>query len=466
MAEGYRCGPHAGNSKLPRTWPVACHSSRVRFQLGSRDREILALAVPALGALIAEPLYVLADTAVVGNIGTEQLGGLSLATQIILIALALCIFLAYGTTAAVSRLIGAGQHDAAARQAIQSLWLAFGVGVAFAIAMFAFADPLLRLVQAKGAVLAEGKIYLRVSTFGIPAMLLMLAGVGYLRGLKDTKRPLVVALLTAAGNLVLEVVLIFGLGFGIGASALSTVVFQWVGAAMYLRWIAADVVSRGISIGPDLAVIRRLAVTGVDLFIRTAALRASFGVAAAVSASLGDVDLAANEIAFALWMFVALALDSVAIAGQALVGNFLGSGDTGEARAVSRRIIEWAVGLGVLALVLIIALRPWLPNVFSDDQDVVALAGFLLWFVAAMQPLNGLVFALDGILIGAGDLRFLAFAMPFAAAVFIPLAIAVALTNAGIGWLYAAIVLMMAVRASFLVVRFRGDRWLVTGAPT
>ena len=190
------------------------------FRTTRWDREILRLALPALGALIAEPLYILADTAVVGHLGTTQLAGLALASQVLLIIHALFIFLAYGTTAAVSRLVGAGDLREAAKQAVQGIWLAAVIGTILGAVTFVFAEPLLRLLGGEGETLDNAMIYLRVSLFGLPAMLMSLAGVGYLRGLQDTLRPLVVSLLTAAGNLILELALIYGLDFGIGASAL------------------------------------------------------------------------------------------------------------------------------------------------------------------------------------------------------------------------------------------------------
>ena len=372
------------------------------------DREIARLAVPALGALIAEPLYTLADTAVVGHLGTTHLGGLAVASQVLLGALSLFIFLAYGTTAAVGRLIGAGDHRRAAQQAVQGLWLAAAVGAVLAAAAYAFSDPLLRILGANGDVLAQGRIYLRISLFGLPAMLITLAGVGYLRGLQDTLRPLKVAVVTAGLNLALELVLIYGLGFGIGASALSTVVAQWLAASAYVWWIREAVAAHGVTLAPDRTIIARLAVVGLDLFLRTAALRASFTISVAVAARLGDVELAAHEVIYQLMFFLALALDAVAIAGQAMIGRYLGADEPDQARAAGRRMIEWGLASGLAATVVLLAARPWLPLVFSSDEVVLSLAGFLILHLAFLQPVNGVVFALDGVLIGAGDMRFLA----------------------------------------------------------
>ena len=432
------------------------------------DREIAHLAIPALGALVAEPLYVLADTAVVGNIGTAELAGVALAGQALLTFHAMMIFLAYGTTAAVARLLGAGRERDAALQAVQSLWIATGAGVVGAAVLWGATDPVITLLGGSGddadTIAGFASTYLRISVFGLPAMLIMLAAVGYLRGLQDTVRPLVVAVATAIANLVLELVLVFGLGYGVGASALSTVLAQWAGALVMLVWVGAAVRRHDVSIRPQFGLIARQAVVAGDLFLRTAALRGSFTIAVAAAARIGTVELAAHEIVFQLWFTVALALDAVAIAGQALMGRFLGAGDVVGARRVGNRMLAWGLVTGAVFTVVLLVLRPVLPEVFSDDPAVVALAGFLMVHLALMQPINGLVFTLDGILIGAGDMRFLAWAMIGAAALFVPLALAVPALDAGIGWLWGAIWVLMVARAVALSLRYRSDTWLVTGA--
>jgi len=436
------------------------------FSITGQDREIWRLALPAFGALIAEPLYVLADTAVVGNIGVDEAGGLAIASQLIVISLALFIFLAYGTTGAVARLLGAGKPAEAAHEAVQGLWLAFGVGLVFAASTWVFAAPLVRILGGDESpeVLGFAETYLQVSAFGLPAMLIMLAGVGYLRGLQDTTRPLVVAIVTALGNFVLEAWLIWGLGFSVGASALSTVIFQWIGASLYLWWIGRAVREHGVRLGPDLSVLRKLAVAGGDLFLRTLALRGSLTLALAVAARMGKIELAAHEIAFLIWSAAAYGLDAVAIAGQAMIGKSLGAEDAVEARAVGWRITQWGVLLGVVAAVLMIATRSFITQIFSNDAQVEQLAAWLMWFAALSQPINGVAFALDGVLIGAGDLRMLSRLMALSAAVFMPLAAAVWWTGAGIGWLWAALTVFMAVRAVTLLWRFRSPAWEIIGA--
>jgi putative MATE family efflux protein len=326
------------------------------------DREIFRLAVPAFGALIAEPLYVLADTAVVGHLGTAELGGLAVANGAILGAYALFIFLAYGTTAAVSRLIGAGEEGEAAHQAIQSVWLALVIGVVLVVLGLLSAEWIVDALGAEGAVRANALVYLRIGLFGVPAFLVTMAGAGYLRGLQNTAGPLIVALATATLNLVVEVVLIYGFDYGIGASAFATTTAQWVGAAVYVRWVVRAASGHGATLRPDGGVIRRLARFGVALLVRTAALRAAITLSTAVAARMGDVELAAQEIGFAVLTFLALGLDAVAIAGQAITGRLLGAEDADGARAAARRMVQWGVVLGIVVGALLFALHDPCPS--------------------------------------------------------------------------------------------------------
>ncbi len=428
------------------------------------DREILRLAVPALGALTAEPLYVLTDTAVVGHIGTPQLGGLALASSLLLIAFAIFIFLAYGTTSAVARLVGAGEHRRAAHQAVQGVWLALFVGVLAAIVGLFTAESLISLMGGKGEIATNALVYFRISLLGLPPMLVALAGVGYLRGLQDTRRPFYVAITTAVFNLVLELILINGFDYGIGASALSTVFAHWLSAGLFSWWIVQAVAAHDVQLTPHARTITRLAGAGLELMVRTTALRGGLLVTLAVAARIGDDDLAAHEVAFQLWSILALSLDAVAIAAQALIGQALGSGNADEARRLGRRILWWGWWAGVGLAVIVLVTSPIVPGIFSDDPAVTGLAGFLLLHVALWQPVNGIVFALDGVLIGAGDLRFLAYGMALASAVLVAGALIVLEVDAGIGWLWGAIGAWMTVRAATLLYRFWGSAWQVTGA--
>lgn len=429
------------------------------------DRQIMRLAVPAFGALVAEPVYILTDTAIVGHLGTEQLAGLAVASAILLSAYAILIFLAYGTTGTVARLIGAGAHREAAHQGVQGLWLGAGLGVVVGTVLALGAEPLVALFGAGGPVSDHAVTYLSISAVGMPAVLLTLAGTGYLRGLQDTRTPLLVAATTAIGNLVVELVLVYGADMGIAGSAWSTVGAQSCGAAVYVAMVTGAGRRLGAGLRPDPAALVAYARAGVALLVRTAALRAAFVLAALVAARIGTEDLAAYQIGFEVWALLALALDAIAIAGQAMTGRYLGAGDAATARLAAGRMIELSAMFGGVVAVALLAVRPWVGEVFTDDPQVVSLSAFVLLHVALMQPLNGVVFAIDGILIGAGDLRWLAQAMALCGVLFAVAAGAVLATGAGLGWLWGALWLLMTARAATLAYRFSQDRWLVLGAP-
>jgi putative MATE family efflux protein len=424
------------------------------------DREIWRLAIPALGALAAEPLYVLIDTGIVGHLGTPQLAGLGVATSLIVSAYWLFGFLAYGTTGTVARLIGAGDERRAAEQGVQGLWLGLLLGVAVALLGLAFAGPLVGVIGPSATVRPLALEYFRISMAGVPALLVVLAGTGYLRGAQDTRTPLVVTVATVVLNTALEVLFIYGFHWGLAGSAWGTVVAQSAGALWYVRVVTRS----GASLRPDPVALRRLFRLSFPLVVRTAALRGALLVSTAVVTRLGTRDIAAHQVAFELWMFLALVLDAIAIAGQALAGRLLGAGDVDRARAATRRMIELSIVVGGALALLVLALRPWLPALFSDDPAVQHLAAFILVFVAVQQPANGVTFAIDGILIGAGDLRYLAWAMVGAAAVYVPATLAVLALGWGIGWVWTAFSAMQVVRLATLVHRWRGDAWLVTGA--
>ena len=434
------------------------------------DRPIARLAIPALGTLVAEPLYVLADTAIVGHLGTSELAGLALATTVLLTMHGLLIFLAYGTTATVSRLIGAGDTSTAARMSIQAIWLAAALGVIVALLISVFATPLLRLLGGDGAALAAGHTYLTISALGVPFLLMTLAGAGTFHGRQDTRTPLVIALVSAGSNLVIEMVLIFGLGFGVGASALSTVLAQAGAAALYVTRTLGWARSLGVPLAPVASTLRQLLVAGQPLVLRNLALRGAFTLATAVAARIGEVELAAHQVGLQVWSTLALALDAVAIAGQALTGRWLGAGAADQARAAARRMVELDVGVGVVAAAFIIALRWPIAGVFSADPEVVATVAFVLVFVALSEPVNGFVFALDGILIGAGDLRYLGRAMAAVSAVFIVFAAGLLsrpdllVGRTGLAWLWILLAGFMALRGLAVWWRWRSDRWVVVGA--
>ncbi|MCB5163303.1 MATE family efflux transporter [Streptomyces bambusae] len=428
------------------------------------DREIFALAVPAFGALVAEPLFVMVDSAVVGHLGTAQLAGLGIAAALLTTAVSVFVFLAYATTAAVSRRVGAGDLRAAIRQGMDGIWLALLLGAAVVAATLPTAPALVSLFGASDSAAPHAVEYLRIASLGIPAMLVVLAATGVLRGLQDTRTPLYVALGGFTANAGLNVGLVYGVGLGIAGSAWGTVLAQWAMAAVYLAVVVRGARRQGASLRPDAAGIRACAQAGAPLLIRTLSLRAVLMIATAVAARLGDADIAAHQILLSLWSLLAFALDAIAIAGQAIIGRYLGAGDTEGARAVCRRMVQWGIVSGAALGVLVILARPLFIPLFTSDPAVHDALLPALLVVAVSQPVSGIVFVLDGVLMGAGDGPYLAWAMLITLAVFAPVALLIPVVGGGLTALWWAMTLMMLVRMATLQLRAHSGRWLVTGA--
>jgi putative MATE family efflux protein len=428
------------------------------------DREIVALAVPAFGALVAEPLFVMADSAIVGHLGTAQLAGLGIASALLTTAVSVFVFLAYATTAAVARRVGAGDLQAAIRQGMDGIWLALLLGAAVIAVVLPTAPSIVELFGASDTAAPYATTYLRISALGIPAMLVVLASTGVLRGLQDTKTPLYVAIAGFIANAVLNVGLVYGADLGIAGSAWGTVIAQCGMAAAYLVVVVRGARRHGASLRPDASGIRASAQAGVPLLVRTLSLRAILMIATAVAARLGDADIAAHQIILSLWSLLAFALDAIAIAGQAIIGRYLGADDTDGARQACRRMVEWGIAVGVALGVLVVLSRPLFLPLFTSDSTVKDAALPALVIVALSQPICGVVFVLDGVLMGAGDGPYLAKAMILTLMVFAPVALLVPTLGGGLTALWAAMTLMMTVRMLTLWLRSRSGRWLVTGA--
>lgn len=433
-------------------------------KFGEQDRRIVAVAVPAFFALVSEPLMLLADTAIVGRLGTAELGGLAVASSVLLTAVGLCVFLAYGSTATVGRLHGAGRERAAYDGAAGGLWLAAVLGVVIGVLVAATSGPVSRAFDSSAQVSEQAGTYLAISGAGIPAMLLVLAATGALRGVLDLRTPLLVTVLANVLNVVLSLALVHGLDLGIAGAAIGTAVAQWAAAA----WLVLVVVRRARAVGstgrPDVAGIVAAARDGMPLLARTATLRAALLLGTAVAATFGDAPLAAHQVATSLVSFLAFAMDAVAIAGQTLTGRTLGAGDADGTRALTRRMIGWGVGTGVVAGALLLALSPFVGGWFSTDPAVHEALVPALLVVALVQPISGVVFVLDGVLIGAGDGVYLAWAGLAVLAAYAPLALLAGSLGAGLVWLWAAYGIFQLARLVTLWLRQRGETWMVLGA--
>lgn len=428
------------------------------------DREIIALAVPAFGALVAEPLFVMADSAIVGHLGTAQLAGLGVASALLTTAVSVFVFLAYATTAAVARRVGAGDLQSAIRQGMDGIWLALLLGAAVIAVVLPTAPALVELFGASDTAAPYAITYLRISSLGIPAMLVVLASTGVLRGLQDTKTPLYVAIGGFVANGVLNVALVYGAGLGIAGSAWGTVLAQCAMAAVYLFVVVRGARRHGASLRPDAAGIRACAQAGAPLLVRTLSLRAILMIATAVAARLGDADVAAHQIILSLWSLLAFGLDAIAIAGQAIIGRYLGANDPQGARDVCRRMVQWGIASGIVLGGLVVLARPLFIPLFSSDSVVQDAALPALVVVAIAQPVCGIVYVLDGVLMGAGDGPYLAWAMLATLAVFLPVALLVPTFGGGLTAVWGAMTLMMTVRMVTLWLRTRSGRWVVTGA--
>ncbi|GGT25075.1 MATE family efflux transporter [Streptomyces atratus] len=428
------------------------------------DREIISLAVPAFGALVAEPLFVMVDSAVVGHLGTSQLAGLAVAAALLTTAVSVFVFLAYATTAAVARQVGAGDLASAIRQGMDGLWLALLLGIFVVAIMLPTAPWLVDVFGASDTAAPYATTYLRISSLGIPAMLVVMAATGVLRGLQDTRTPLYVAIGGFAANGALNAGLVYGAGLGIAGSAWGTVIAQIAMAAAYLVVVVRGARRHGASLRPDAEGIKASAQAGVPLLVRTLSLRAVLMTATAVAARLGDTEIAAHQIILSLWNLMAFALDAIAIAGQAIIGRYLGADDAKGAREACRRMVQWGIASGVAFGALIVLARPLFVPLFTGDQSVQDTLFPALLVVALSQPIAGVVFVLDGVLMGAGDGRYLAWAMLVTLALFAPVALLVPTFGGGLTALWWAMALMMTVRMVTLWLRTRSGKWIVTGA--
>jgi len=431
----------------------------------SSAREIVRLAGPALPVLAAEPLYLLVDTAVVGRLGAVPLAGLAVAAVLFAQVTSQLNFLSYGTTARTARMYGSGRRADAVAEGVQATWLALAVGACLVVVGQLVVRPVAEALGNGGAI-AEGAVsWLRVALIGAPLLLVTLAGNGWMRGVQDTARPLRYVLAGNAVSAVACVVLVHGIGafpgLGLVGSAWANVLGQCVGAGLFLGALVRE--SRG-SWRPRPAALRAQLAMGRDLVARSLAFQACFLSAAAVATRFGAPVAAAHQIVLQLWSFMALVLDAIAIAAQSLVGAALGAGDAGRARALAARVTRYGLVLGVGFGVLFAALSGVLPPVFTPDAAVLAAVPIAWWFFAALQPVAGVVFAIDGVLLGAGDAAFLRTWTLLAAVVgFLPLIWASLAFGWGLAGIWSGLAAFMLVRLVAVLLRVRGGRWAVTG---
>ena len=434
----------------------------------SLNRRILGLALPAFAALVAQPLFVMADTAIVGQLGTVPLAGLGVGSTLTLALVGVFVFLAYGSTATVARLVGANREKEAAASGVQAMWLALVLGAAVGVGSWGFAPQLAAWLGADGAVHDQAVAYLRWSLPGLPGMFLVLAATGTLRGRADGRTPMILAIGAAILNLVGDIVLVFGLGMGIAGSGAATAFAETLMGLTAAGIVAHGAVRAGVGWHPRLAGMRTSLLVGVPLLVRTLALRAALLLTTWTAARSGAVALAAHQVGFTIWSFLQYVLDALAIAGQTLIGQALGASSPGEARALARRMTGWSLCAGLLLGITALLIRAPLAALFTPDPEVRDAVAAVLVVIGCTLVIASWVTLFDGVLIGAGDSPYLARASLITLAVYAPLALAVAWFAPGgvpgLIWLWLAFTIgFMGARAATLWWRERSDAWLVTG---
>lgn len=433
------------------------------------NRDILRLAVPALGALVAEPLFLIVDSALVGHLGVEPLAGLGIASAVLQTIVGLMVFLAYSTTPAVARRFGAGDPSRAVSVGIDGMWLALGIGAVLALVGYLATPALVALFGASPVVAEQAEIYLGVSMWGLPAMLVVFAATGLLRGMQNTITPLWIAGLGFASNALLNWLFIYGFGWGIAGSAVGTVVAQWGMVAAYVVVVARLARRHEASVRPQRDGVRGSARAGGWLFVRTVSLRIALLATVAVATGLGTEELAGWQVAFTIFSTAAFALDALAIAAQALIGKGLGAEDTRTVKRVLGRTVAWGAWFGVIVGAVIGALSGVIGLLFTGDASIAALVQPALIVLAVAQPVCGIVFVLDGVLIGAGDAKYLAIVGVLNLVPFVPALALVGVLHpagsAGLAWLAVAFFgVYMLARLLTLGWRVRGSAWMTAGA--
>ena len=428
-------------------------------------RRILGLAIPALGVLAAEPLYLLLDAAVVGRLGALPLAGLAVGGLVLAQVSTQLTFLSYGTTARAARLHGAGRDDDAVGEGVSATWLAFGLGALIIAVMQLLCVPILALIGGGGDITAEAVRWFRVAVLGVPFILVSMAGNGWMRGLQDTVRPLRYVVFGLGLSAVLCPLLVHGLlGFpylGLVGSAVANVIGQTVAGALFV----VALVRSGVPLRPSWPVMRAQLSLGRDLVLRSLAFQACFLSAAAVASRFGAASVAANQVVLHLWNLVSLTLDSLAIAAQTLVGAALGRADVPGATRLGWRLTAWSTVFALVLALLLAAGGPILPGLFTSDSSVVEQMQSIWWIFVAIIPLAGVVFALDGVLLGAGDAAFLRTATLACALVgFLPSIWLALAFDWGLRGIWFGLGIFVALRMAAVIGRFVSGRWAIAGA--
>ena len=426
-------------------------------------RQILTLSLPALGVLAANPLYLLLDTAVVGRLGTGELAALAAGTAIQSTVTTQLTFLSYGTTARSSRMFGAGRRDDAVAEGVQATWVALAVGALLDALVMLFAQPLAMFLTNDAATSAEAARWMRVAAFAIPLTLVIMAGNGWMRGVQNTRLPFMLTLCGLVPGAILLPVLVSR--YGLVGSAVANVIGMGITAGFFLAVLIREQLRYGGSWAPQWSVIKQQLVLGRDLILRSLSFQISLLAAAAVAGRSGVAVLAAHQIMLQLWNFLTLVLDSLAIAAQTFTGSALGTGNVDEARFVGVQVTRFSVLFSTaLAAVFALLARP-IQSLFTSDAAVFAELRVPWWLLIAMVVTGGVVFALDGVLLGASDAAFLRnLTIASVLGGFLPLTLLSVQFGWGLTGIWTGHLLSIVFRLVGVWLRFRSMRWARTGA--
>ena len=428
-------------------------------------RRILGLSLPSLGVLAAEPLYLLFDAAVVGRLGALALAGLAIGGLVLAQVSTQLTFLSYGTTARAARMHGAGRERDAVGEGVQATWLALGLGIVIVAVVQLAAEPVVSVLTGGGDIAAEAIAWLRVALVGVPFILISLAGNGWMRGVQNTVTPLRFVVLGFAVSAILCPLLVHGLfGFPrleLVGSAVANVIGQGVAGVLFV----VAVVRESTELRPQWSVMRAQLILGRDLIVRSLAFQACFLSAAAVASRFGAASVAANQVVLHMWNLVSLMLDSLAIAAQTLVGAALGAGRTEDARALAWRLTAWSTVFAVVLAGIFAVGRSFVPDLFTSDVSVVDQMHAIWWIFVAIIPIAGVVFALDGVLLGSGDAAFLRNAtMACAVLGFLPFIWSALVFDWGLVGIWIGLGVFVALRMLAVAGRVLSGKWLVIGS--
>lgn len=435
---------------------IAAKTLKFRWKAGVINRTIWSISLPAFAALIAEPLMFVVDTAIIGHLGTIELAAVAAGQSVIGAILALSIFLAYGTTATVSRHIGAQDSTGAWALAVSGLWLSVIWGIAIAILVAIFSKSLLAPFVSSPQTADLARSYLLISTLGMVGMFLFLAATGALRGVLDLKTPLLVVVVANIFNAGLALLFVYGLGWSVPGAAWATVIAQSAGGFYLASRVVKHANEAGAALAPNISEIISAAKQGVALIIRSASLQATFLIATMLAAGIGDISLASHRIAISVVTLLAFSLDAIAIAGQTLTGRFLGASDLKSLHAYTKRLMQWGIVTGAIATMTLLGTLQYVPYLFTTDEEVIEALIPVLIAIAALQPISGLVFVLDGILIGASDTKYLAIAMLISFIAYLPMAY---LAQSNLTYLWLAYCGFIIARLMTLLARIRTTSW-------